>query len=804
MPSQAIVESLFLLALEYHEELQTSLVRFIHKYGYDDLLQILQSIKDGDVQNVAERVNAKNNSNFTLLLLEAISDNEIVSPLMGLLKVGADREKDLLFTRFKAFVQNNQDTEALDLVAGVPIEQFSLYGLRLISRTAYRNQRSHLFISAALRILEFDISHSYKIQLHGELASTYFHQGDDSNAIIHTTAALSEPKEFGEENLQVLLYILGQSLLRKGLPDEAYYKLQEYGDIKRSFLLLLNEADICLKSSFADKYEKALSLILRAFEEADVYDDKLYFSALTLLVELENADLIPYENEPSIEDGLFVKLGGFRDGWFYVGENGTSLGAEWIRTGTDSYKAVIHKSISHEVEWPADKFSTPNARRKILHIAKAPSYLSWRAFEAMQNIASTGNEPVWMFHVPIEDGLPNTKNLEQFNKEHLQPDNKLFETYITTYMPFAFLCMAEGSLGQAIGRIFSERKGVIRCNNGTQADMDEQEVVATDVLNGADCFIDGLSALMLAEGKVLTTVINAVPNLSVSTSVIKLLRTIAQDLDSVSSSVGRGAFVEGKFVFLPRDKEREDRFRNLLLQSADLLDQLPNKVIGKTYHELDSNMNWDHMLPDYFVDPFRYSQENETFLLTDDALLVEDYKLRGESLLPKYFSSFSLVGAMAKNNHIDWETYYNFFALLSGYRYHFLRISAEDMIRVVFPNISSTSVTFTPQNLQLLNLPLTLSQEYGVEAQTAAGVLSSFFTRLIFDDRVSLKMADEIFPLTIMQGLIGRDRKLMVTQVLQICNRSRFNKNLLITKSEIKLEILKKQLAKFVQGGDLL
>lgn len=45
---------------------------------------------------------------------------------------------------------------------------------------------------------------------------------------------------------------------------------------------------------------------MQAFEEAEDYDDELYISALTPIIEISNAGMIPNENEPIVEDGTFI------------------------------------------------------------------------------------------------------------------------------------------------------------------------------------------------------------------------------------------------------------------------------------------------------------------------------------------------------------------------------------------------------------------------------------------------------------------------------------------------------------------
>lgn len=801
IPSQKTVESLFLQALQYIE-LYDDLVVFLNTSDHTALNQILHAIKDSDAQKAATYINAKQDPFFTLILLQSIVEHELTTALTTLIKITDEHQQALLYLRLKALDLNKQDKNAIDLINSFQIDKATPPVLSTIEIIAYKNKQWHLFIPPALLLLNFKIPQLYKIQLHAELATAYFHQGDDSNAIAHAEQALDHYQELGEKNSQNVLSILGQALLMKGSPDEACLYFQKYQHIKRSFSLLLEEADLYLKSSLSDKHEKALSIILRAFEKLDTYDDRMYLSAYMLLVELNNANKILLKNEPTIKDGLFVKLDGFSNGWFYISEEKNSLGANVIKPGTSNYKALINKSISEEIEWPADRYTSHKTKHKILHIAPAPTFLFQRAHEAMTNIASLGDADIWSIRIINEDGEIDQENLKHFYDEQFRPGNEFFAIYTSTPLPFSFLCKMQGGLASAIGRLYSEKKGFIRCNNGTQADIDAQKDAANEALKGQVCFMEGLSALMLAEAELLETVINTLPNLGVSTSVIRILRKIARDMETTSSSTGKGMFVEGNFKFRPRDKEGEESFRNKLLQAADLLDHLPNKVVAKTYAKLEGDKNLDHMLPNYFVDAFRYAQERNALILTDDALFVQAYNFVEKSPIPQHFSSLSLIRALAQDHHITWDRYLKYFELLSGYRYFLLPISADEIMQAIFPPAASGLITVAPNNISFLNLQLTLSHEYGVNDKTAATILSSLFIKLILDDSVTPEIADEIFAPAIVRGLAERDKKVMAMVLFQICLQNMPDKNWTSQKSKQKLDILNQQLTRFAQTID--
>ena len=795
-PSKDLIEVLFLHALP-HNDLFDDLIDFIKKYNQDNLLEILQAIKNNDAPKVAKLINAKQDSNFSLMVLQSIRDYDVAVPLTELLEIEQDYQSQFLTIRLGILVMYKQDRRALDLITEPIIDEANLFMLHIIEELTYKNDQLHLFIPAALRLLTLHIQDGYKIQLHGKLSMVYFGQKDDTNAIMHAEHALVQPEDLGEDNSRNILSLLVQAMINKGQADKACDTFGQYRQIKPTFQLLGLESTCYLESSLNDKHNKALSFILQAFERAESYNDSLYLSAFEVLLELSNAGAIPARDEPVVKDGLFVKLEGLPN-WLYIGGQEKSLGADCIETDSLNYKALIEKPALDAIDWPADAYSGHNDKRTILHIATPACFLSHRAHEAMNNAAQLGNTSIRTIRVLDDDGNLDMSRLLQCIDEQDQPRKEFFETYVNNPTPFAALCGTQGGLAPALGILQSEERGFIHCNDGA-ADIKGQNITAQDVLNGAPCFIEGLAAVMLAESGLLEDVIKAVPNLGVSNSVIRLLRDIAGKFETASGNVGRGGFVKGKFQFREVDKKNEAIIRDRFFHMADLLDALPERKRAKTYPKSDKDL--DNMLPNYFVDALCYAQEKKTHILTDDVFFVRMYKEIKKPLMPQHFSSLILIKAMADNGQIDLQRYYQYFALLSSYRYHFLPLSVDDMMNVVLPQTAGGVVTPAPQNILFLNLPLTLSQDYGVEAKNAVAVLSIFFMRLIMDNTVLPEVADKIFTQTLAQALEKRDKKLMATALHHGCRQNMMDERWINNSSKQKLEMLDKQLFRIATLG---
>lgn len=767
-PSEETTELLFSQALQY-DDIQDDLIRFTEKAGAESLSELLQFMKNRQAQEAAAFLNERHRPRLSLNVIHAIRDPRFRLQMLEYMEVDDEYESILLYARIETLASCGRDDAALELLSSLPLEVVGAPALDQLAKLAFKNERWALFIPPARRLSRLPISSELGAQLNAQLAFAFYKQGDDSNCIMHAEHALAERERLSEHNSQVVLHVLGQAYLLKGHVDKACHAYLKYGDITRTFGLLLEEAELLLKSNLGDRYSRALGAVVAAFKLAGTYDDNTFLSAFMLLVELGNANAMELKNEEIVEDGLFVKVEGFKDGWFYIGSDDAGMGATCVPKGTANYDALIRRAVAESIEWPAEKFSGERNEHKVVNIRKLPAYLSQRAHEAMENKARIGGAPIWSIRMLKEDGSLDAENIRRFYEEQFRSNSEFFDSYVSSIIPFAFLCRMEGSLAQAIGKIAQEQRGFIHCNNGTSADLDGQRDTAHASLNGQPCSIDGLAALVLAESGLFESVISALPVVHVSTSVIRLLRETAGALEVSASNQGRASFVRGALRYHPVDKSANADLRYKLLAAADLLDTLPTKTITNNYSKSGDAEGIDHIVPEYFVDPFRIAQSKGAALLTDDAFLIQAYSALGETSLPSNMSSLSLVRVLVDTKTISWDKYIDYFSLLSSYRYRLLPISSAELRNAVFPPSPRGLVLFQPKNLFKLNLKLVLSREYGVDEDVLVKILSQFFLTLIIDDSVTDLMANELFKVTLVETLDNRNKRLVGRAILQIC-----------------------------------
>ena len=797
VPSREVVELVFIQSLMF-KELNNKVLKFVNKYNHVDLRNLLDNIEKDKPDEVAVILNNLNNPYLSLMTLQFINNDVLSLTLTKLLDVSEEFKGELVFENIKALINNGFEKDALEVISSISLKNTSPHALQTIESVSYRNKRWDIFINAANEIFKFNIPELYSSQLKSRLASVYHEVGDDTNAINYAESVLNDYEGLNDETAAYMLHVLGQSYMLIGEPDKACNKFSEYHWVKRPLALSLEEASLYLKSSFPDKCKSSLDVIVRALKLESFYDDKLFLSCFMLLLDIENIQHDSLKGKELIEDGAYIKLEGFQNGWFYIGNEEEGLGATCIKPDTENYSAVIDKTPSDSIDWPADKYSGNNIQHSILHIVDVQAYISIRAHEAMQNTAKIGGTSIWSINVINDDGQFDVENFNKFNKEMSRGHQEFFEKYKSSSLPFSFLCEMEGSLPKAIGRIRSNDSGFIFCNDSTKEDIEKQAGWSKEAVDKTPCVIDGLSALMLIEAGLLEIVESCVYQLIVPVSVIRLIRNIASDFDYKIGSVAKAGFVNGEFKLIPIDEQKENLFREKLLRSASFLDLVPKKEIGKTYDKNTPRKTIEDVIPDYFLDSYSISKDVGASILTDDALFVKALDLVNKETGTKTFSSLSLVRFLVDNKKITWEKYLEYFSLLSSYRYHLLQVTVEDMLRSVFCLSSGGIVEFVPQNLYYLNLKLTMSEKYGVNNDVVVNMLSNFFWSIISDSSVPSDVAEEVFKITLHECLEERDIRLIVSAVHQICEENVSGEWSTRLDKE-KLKILGKQMSVYIQ-----
>jgi hypothetical protein len=198
-------------------------------------------------------------------------------------------------------------------------------------------------------------------------------------------------------------------------------------------------------------------------------------------------------------------------------------------------------------------------------------------------------------------------------------------------------------------------------------------------------------------------------------------------------------------------------------------------------------------------------QNENAIVLTEDFLYLQANEIETGKKKPDYCSSFFLVRILYEQKKITSDQYINYFSFLSSYRFRFLPISIEDIEKAIFGDSSIAVVR--PDRIRLLNFPLTLSPEYGVQPDMAFILIGRFLMRVLSDDSITIEIAVQIyteilyaFPTEMNKTALGNLLLNTISKILE----NRPGRILVRTRAQEKLERLYQITAVYSGKGPLL
>ncbi|MDO9319665.1 MAG: hypothetical protein Q7V56_15905 [Gammaproteobacteria bacterium] len=483
------------------------------------------------------------------------------------------------------------------------------------------------------------------------------------------------------------------------------------------------------------EFGKALESIVSAIESKNGLNQseyaRLFFSVCIRIGEHVNSDDLKL---PVVTDGSYVQLKG-EDQWYRVGgEN--SLDAIHIKSESHLYEEFRHKKLEDPIRFVSE-FERTSSHDVVSSILTREGYIFQKIRNAFQKLSQKDLIPgVRLFSIKEIDGKIDSEHLTRTLKSITDPDNSVFDIYREQALPFAFLAKAEGGFNNALGRIIGESAGYINFSDGTVRDFGDQVARAKKLLTTkSDAYLDGTSAVFLSEFSIFCRVLSELPNLKVPRSVVRLLTGLAHKFSSADSSKGSLSVRQGKIVYSEHDKAR-----NLTVHQS-LLEAIKNceEENGRIAQISDANKSKDmieSLLPSELVDASILARKHHFQLITDDShyLRASELVLGYEKL--DHISSLALIRAMYELGRINFLKYLEYFGFLSNYRLRFLSISPEDIKKALFGD--GLISDFRPELLDHFNLPVTLSEEYGVSPDELVRVLSYVILDLIMDDTICI------------------------------------------------------------------
>ena len=279
-------------------------------------------------------------------------------------------------------------------------------------------------------------------------------------------------------------------------------------------------------------------------------------------------------------------------------------------------------------------------------------------------------------------------------------------------------------------------------------------------------YMDGTSAMFLAEIGLFQKIHSHLPNLKVPQSVINLLADITDKFRYTAGQTGRMGYAQGKITISSTEKDKRELIRSNFIASIKLLESNPkNIIVISSANKMDCFSEKE--IPDELCDACILAQKENLPVLTEDFLYLQMNELETKKKAPEYFSSLVLLRILYEEKQISFNEYLEYFGYLSSYRFRFLTLNADDIEKAIFGDGEIKIVK--PENIRKFNFPLTLSEEYGVPFQTAFTVVGAFLLKVMMDNTITLDVAEKIF-IEIIESFPTKIRKKDFGQMLlRVC-----------------------------------
>lgn len=576
------------------------------------------------------------------------------------------------------------------------------------------------------------------------------------------------------KNKEILLSNTIFACFERGKIENNFYEEAEVILIKHSLINPSYEFQVGVEAEVylhKNDPQKALNAVIEGVKTKKLFSPQEY-AQLYFLLAIKIGTIIDLQlsSLDKIGDNTFVKLKN-QNQWYFIGEE-CELDAIKISKSNDKYPIFENKKVEEIIIFD-NILGTKIKEDSIEFIFPIERYVLWQAMHNMHELAEGGDlEGAWIIDIPQNGETIDTSNIIKFfNIIHKETDT-FFEKYVKDNLPLALLALSEGGILNAIGRIENKRKGFVNFCSGTIEDFARQKEIANKIiLENTPFYIDGTSALFLSESGYLKTIFKYVQNMKVPLSVINFLSNIIDKLNYTPGQAGSLKIVEGKLNFHSideEDKNNSELVKNNIKNSILLFESNNNniKVISPA-NKVDC-LSENKISPE-LCDACIMAQNSNLPILTEDYLYLKMNYLETNKKEPAHLSSLALIRVLYEDGKINFDDYIKFFGYLSSYRFRFLPISLDDIFKVIFGYGDIKIVK--PENIRKLNLPLTLSEEYGISLQSAYIFISSFLLKILIDNSIPEDTTENIF-LEIVKSFPNNVKQKDLSQILLgICFR---------------------------------
>ena len=631
--------------------------------------------------------------------------------------------------------------EAFDLLKRMDLSNLTYLECRPILEIAQQKKAWDFVIKVVEKLLKHERDTRVAPQLRLQLFSANLNLERLPEAILTGEEILSDTQAIAsldDHNQEVLL---GQTLLarlKRGEYPQAKVLMEKHPTLSKSFeFKVAVEAEVYLKNNEA---HKALTSVVAGVKALKTPTPEQYGSLLFFFIQIDKLIDLGLTPDTKVGHDRFVKFTD-QERWYFVGDK-DELDATKVPPTDEKYPTLLGKTIGEKVAFD-DKYRATPIEYKIENILPLEKYIHWQCTHHAQQLTL---EHRWkmleIIEVPTTGVGIDTKYIIARLEDERKKKGSLFDFYCRENIPLAFLALNEGGLRGAIGRITEENKGFIRFSSGDPTELNRQKEVAKRIISGEPFYIDATSALVLSEPGILEEIYHHLPNLKIPQSVITFLLETEGKFRYMPGLAGYMGYAQGRLTFSSVDEETRATIQRNFKHSINLLESKPQNITAiSAANKVDSFC--EQKVQAELCDACVLAQKDKVPILTEDFLYLQANELDTKKKAPEYCSAFALVSVLYEQRKMTFEEYLKFFAYLSSYRFRFLPISTEDIGKAVFGD--GTIIIVQPERIRWFNLPLTLSEQYGVPFGSAFGVVAGFLTNVLIDNAILPEIAERIF-----------------------------------------------------------
>lgn len=740
----------------------------LHSQKYLDLINYLQNEDDLRLVELL-----KGDLRLTIIMANSLIDfPETQKKIIDTLPNEGHYQKEMLLLLH--YYKKKDYDEASKILRMIDYPKLNYHECRQILSVVHSLEFWEYEIIVLNKLLEEEKNKSVQFSLKIQLFNAYFALGMFAEIIRFGESLLEEDLKkniLSMDNKEALLVNTIEACFERGKIEPL--ALTKAKEILEKYRLDNHSYDFSIGIA-AEVYIKngeeglALKCIIEGVRKKKNLSSQEY-ARLNFLLSIRIGDRLHLNlnSEEMVQEDTFVKLVNM-DGWYYIG-SGNELDAVPIRKDSNKYSNFIDKKLGDLVEF-TNRYGLERSVSELEFIYPIEKYILWQSLRNFQKLTIYGDlEGVQLINVAENENGLDLQHLLHFFEDTYQKTAPFFEIYRNGIYPLAMLAISDGGLIPAIAHIQGENKGYINFCSGEINDYDQQKRIAKKVIDDQlKFYLDGTSALFMSEVGLLNKIFHYLPNLMVPQSVINFLLATMDRFNSAQEESGYLHYAQGKIGVSIIEKTKRNLILSNFQNSIRLLESKPQNIsIISTAYKL--NYPSEKKVPAELSDACQLAQKEESLVLTEDYLYIKWNELETKKKPISYFSSLALVGMLYDEGKLKFDDYLQYFCYLSSYRFRFLTITVPDIEKAVFGEGKVKRVI--PENIRLLNFPLTLSEDYGVPFSKAFTVVAIFLTKVILDSTITADVSEKIF-VEIIESFPAKIHQRDLGQLLlRVCNK---------------------------------